>query len=89
VARATLNRVASKLYPDTICGVVYQYRQFSWTLEPKQIGDYKAYQLALQAAKAAYNYNSPVTHFHKSNINPKWASNLTRDIQVNNHVFYY
>lgn len=31
VAYVTMNRVASPRYPKTVCGVVWQHRQFSWT----------------------------------------------------------
>ena len=31
VAHVTLNRVRSPAYPDTVCGVVWQPGQFSWT----------------------------------------------------------
>ncbi|HIE75488.1 MAG TPA: cell wall hydrolase, partial [Gammaproteobacteria bacterium] len=31
VAAVTLNRMQSASYPDTVCGVVWQPHQFSWT----------------------------------------------------------
>jgi len=36
VAYVTLNRVRSPDYPDTICGVVWQPGQFSWTEDGKR-----------------------------------------------------
>ena len=65
VAEVTKNRVASKHYPDSICAVVFQRKQFSWTfqhnwktIEKILIGDIKhlkpedkkAYNTALQVA---------------------------------------
>jgi spore germination cell wall hydrolase CwlJ-like protein len=35
VAHVTLNRVCSSAYPDTVCGVVWQKGQFSWTEDGK------------------------------------------------------
>jgi hypothetical protein len=35
VAHVTLNRVRSPAYPDTVCGVVWQQGQFSWTEDGK------------------------------------------------------
>lgn len=35
VAKVTMNRVKSKRYPGTICGVVFQRKQFSWTHQQK------------------------------------------------------
>lgn len=31
VAYVTMNRVVNPNYPDTVCEVVFQYKQFSWT----------------------------------------------------------
>ena len=51
IAHVTLNRVASTKWPDSICDVVYQPYQFSWT---HQIRDQKprgnAWTVAKQAA---------------------------------------
>jgi spore germination cell wall hydrolase CwlJ-like protein len=35
VAEVTLNRVANARFPDTVCEVVWQDRQFSWTHDGK------------------------------------------------------
>lgn len=35
VAHVTLNRVDSPRYPDSVCEVVWQHRQFSWTQDGK------------------------------------------------------
>ena len=43
VGQVTMNRVASNKYPDTICHVVYQYKQFSWTLDNKPQSGYSIY----------------------------------------------
>ena len=68
VAKVTLNRVKSKQYPDSICAVVFQRKQFSWThqqpwtkiqkalngLEPsKNPLEVSAYQQAMKTAKTS------------------------------------
>jgi len=35
VAFVTINRLQSRRYPNTLCGVVWQKRQFSWTHDGK------------------------------------------------------
>lgn len=35
VAKVTMNRVKSKKYPDSVCKVVFQKKQFSWTHQQK------------------------------------------------------
>lgn len=37
IINVTLNRVKSKNYPDTVCDVVYQHKQFSWTLDKSKL----------------------------------------------------
>ena len=42
VAQVTLNRVKSKNYPKTVCGVVMQKHQFSWTKQVPKTEQQKA-----------------------------------------------
>ena len=35
VAQVTMNRVASPDYPNDVCGVVHQHKQFSWQWDGK------------------------------------------------------
>lgn len=37
VINVTLNRLKSGKYPNTVCEVVHQYKQFSWTLEQSKV----------------------------------------------------
>lgn len=93
VAIVTLNRVKSDKYPDTVCEVVYQYKQFSWTLSkpPKTINE-ESWDTALQAAKLAikshYKHNQNITHYHTKAVKPYWRNHLTKIITIGNHIFY-
>jgi len=75
VARVTLNRVASKRYPNTICEVVHQKKwdylrkryvsAFSWTeLPPKKNIKNKAWNQALKIAKDVYQNQSHTNNLH-------------------------
>lgn len=72
VAKVTMNRVNSGKYPDSVCKVVFQKYQFSWThqepwnkiqkalngVEPsKNPLDVSAYQQALKTAKTSLKTN--------------------------------
>ena len=50
VGNVTLNRVESDRYPDTICAVVYQRSQFSWTRNEPAITEKRAYDKAKKMA---------------------------------------
>jgi len=56
VAMVTMNRVRSKRFPSSICGVVWQKRQFSWTHDGKsdRPRDKKAWTLAQKVANFVY-----------------------------------
>ena len=57
VALVTMNRVKSKRYPGTVCGVVWQHRQFSWTHDGKSDhpSDRRAWSRARQIASFMLN----------------------------------
>ena len=85
VALVTLNRVADPRYPKTICKVVFQKNQFSWTNVSTKI----VYDLeSLDAAIKAVNYKGvfEATHYHATHVNPNWK--LKQVAKIGNHVFY-
>lgn len=92
VALVTLNRVDNPKYPKTICGVVYQKNQFSWThLKPKVKLDAALWQQAKEAALQAYMDRDilgvfKATHFHNKEVRPGW--NLHKVARIGNHTFY-
>jgi len=104
VAEVTMNRKASRLFPRTVCEVVYQKtwdpirkRQvsaFSWTefsKLPEPTGE--DWQRAQQVAKAVYyNRYTPqlqgALYFHATYIRPEWAKEKRRVARIGRHVFY-
>jgi spore germination cell wall hydrolase CwlJ-like protein len=104
VAEVTLNRQASRLYPRTICEVVYQKNwdplrkryvgAFSWTefdSLPEPSGD--DWQRAWRVAETVYYGKSIPTlqgalHFHATYIKPDWAKSKQRVARIGRHVFY-
>ena len=57
VAAVTMNRVKSYRFPNTVCKVVWQRRQFSWTHDGKsdRPKDKRAWQQAKSLAKLVYS----------------------------------
>lgn len=89
VAKVTLNRVKHKNYPKSICGVVYQKRQFSWTIKPSKAKiDNKDWLDSMHAATKAYNSTKafPATHYHNFTVRPRWG--LKKVAVIGNHIFY-
>lgn len=91
VAVVTINRTRKEGYPDTICGVVYQKGQFSWTTQNLKITDYSDYSDAIAAANMATDNpnilgNFSATHYHNTSVAPAWG--LKRVAKIGKHIFY-
>lgn len=104
VAEVTMNRVASKYYPDSVCDVVYQKNwdtirkryvsAFSWTefdTLPSPTGE--QWQLAMKIADIVYNGKQQPTldgalHYHAVYIKPSWSTEMTPVAKIDRHIFY-
>jgi hypothetical protein len=101
VAEVVMNRVRSRAYPNTICGVVYQGShlrtgcQFTFTcdgsLAHRPRG--RAWERAQRIATAVMlGYTRPVTqhatHYHTTAVNPVWSAGLVQTTQIGVHKFY-
>jgi spore germination cell wall hydrolase CwlJ-like protein len=74
VALVTMNRVKSRRYPATVCGVVWQPHQFSWTHDGKsdRPKDARAWKLAQKIAYFVYK------RFNTLSIQARRALDLTK-----------
>jgi len=95
VAHVTLNRVKADYWPDTICEVVYQEYQFSWThlIKDPTPKDKKAWDQALVIARDVMIGNTVdpsegATFYHASYVNPDWAKQMVISKVIGVHVFY-
>jgi spore germination cell wall hydrolase CwlJ-like protein len=98
-----LNRVAHKLYPSTICSVVFQNQhrrnacQFSFACDgvPERVTDRKSWDQAEDIARgvaAGTLYLTEVgyaTHYHATYVRPRWAPRMTKVTKIGLHVFYH
>ena len=96
IAAVTMNRVHSEDYPDTVCEVVWQRKQFSWTHTASKyhsVTDQAAWQQSLRLARSFLDSEKVsevgnATHYHASTVQPYWASEDKRVARVGNHLFY-
>jgi hypothetical protein len=101
VAAVTLNRVREKRWPDGICGVVYQKKQFSWTISrpmsrPTVIEDRAAWQRAAEVAVLslvglAPDYSQGATHYvapRRLRQMPVWTTAMAISHRIDGHVFF-
>ena len=95
VASVTLNRKRSRHYPDSICAVVWQSRQFSWTNQSvwHRPRNDRAWRFAMKLANKVYHnkVKLPVvsaTHFHARYVAPEWSTQMKRVARIGKHLFY-
>ena len=101
VGQVIINRVQSKHWPNSICGVVYQNKkwhnrcQFSFACDGKadRIRDRDSWQRAKAVAdKFANGYTmrsvARATHYHATYVRPRWARHFRKVERVGTHVFY-
>ncbi len=101
VAEVILNRVDSKSYPNSVCGVIQQgqYKrnacQFSFICDGKveHIGDRKSFE---ELGKVAWVMlqgkprilTGKATQYHAASVLPRWAKRLVRTARIGDHIFY-
>lgn len=97
VAWVTLNRVHSDLFPNTICKVVWEDSQFSWTADGKSdtpkdaVAWLEAKTVAVEVLETYKTSNDPTEgslFFHADYSNPYWNKKFDRVVEIDSHVFY-
>lgn len=101
VAEVIMNRVRSRHYPGSVCGVVYQGAerttgcQFSFTCDgsldstPYGRGWDRAEKIADHVMMGfARPVTSRATHYHTTAVDPVWNDSLVRTRRIGSHIFY-
>lgn len=97
VAEVIINRTNSPFYPNNVCDVVLQPKQFSGftNKEPEIKNDVqaKAWREALDVSwavllKGNTLLSSDVLHFHSINVHPYWIKSMKRAAKHGAHIFY-
>ncbi len=101
VGEVILNRVASKHYPNTVCGVVYEGSerstgcQFTFTcdgsMDKNPYGNHwaRSQEVATTVLTGGFTpFTNRATHYHTTDVKPVWAGNMRMTKRVGSHVFY-
>ena len=101
VAEVILNRVDSKLYPNTICGVIQQGQhrrnacQFSYNCDGKanRIGNKKVFdrlgKIAWSMIKGTpRKLTGQALYYHNTSVSPRWSRKFHRTAKIGSHIFY-
>jgi len=101
VAEVILNRVESRKFPNSICGVVNQGTgkrhqcQFSYACDgkPEVVNEPAAHRNVGKIARALMdgaprNLTLGATYYHNHTVSPRWSRVFTRTASVDGHLFY-
>lgn len=94
VAGVIMNRVASDRFPDTVCEVVNQTKQFSYktTIDPSVMVEpedwNKAYRLAKHILKSGKYFVHNSCHYDVYWSRPYWTKHYKIEFVLGKHVFY-
>lgn len=101
VAEVVINRKASKRYPNTICGVVFQNEhrkhrcQFSFACDgktdtpPRGKTWNKSVSLANYVmSDSSLRLTDAATHYHANYVSPFWSRHLQKTVSIGRHIFY-
>ena len=94
VAQVIINRTKSNLYPNSICGVVNQRGQFSYSREGnlRPTGDL-AWRRSREIAELAQqwfwaNIAEAALSFHSVRVSPSWRKRMRQVGRIGAHIFY-
>jgi hypothetical protein len=101
VAQVILNRVRSPMFPQTICGVVYQGQmhpgcQFSFTCDghtdtPRNDEQWSLARSIAKKATAGELWLPEVgysTYYHANYVSPRWIGDMNKIDKIGRHIFY-
>lgn len=101
VAEVIMNRVASKQFPNTACGVVNQgtgrkYQcQFTYTCDGHKeiIAEKRAYERVSKVARVVLDgietkLTDGATYYHTTAVRPRWSRSFTQTARIGVHKFY-
>jgi hypothetical protein len=101
VAQVILNRVRSPMFPQTICGVVYQGQmhpgcQFSFACDghtdtPRDDAQWALAQDIARKITAGELWLPEVgysTYYHANYVRPDWVGSMSKIDKIGRHIFY-
>lgn len=91
VGKVVKTRARSPLFPNSVCGVVKQRKQFSWWPGSRNepLNDAAGVKKCEMAVGRIMNFNGfYALYYHNPSVRPKWAGRCKRLGKIGNHIFY-
>lgn len=94
VAETVINRQHEEGYPDDLCGVAFDHKQYSGINEEidlQAVFQDPAWETSISVAEDAISGNligTEATHYHTTTSKPYWSEDLILLGMYGNHIFY-
>ena len=95
VAYVTVNRRDHDYFPNTVCDVVWDRGQFSWTNDgvSDDMNNEEAYRIARNIAEWVYDGKEEdptdgALFYHADYANPSWNQAMEVSVVIDKHIFY-
>ena len=94
IAEVVMERVYTDGYPKTVCGVVWQHGQFSWTNDGKSdrpkdtVAWLQAQIVANEVLLYGGEFRTGATHYATRDSHPYWVGDMDVVGMYGNHIFY-
>ena len=96
VGEVIMNRVDNDQYPDNVCDVIKQHRQFSWyedgisNLPNKTTHSWRESERAAEEVMFSItsSFHPDVQYYHADYVDPYWNRNMTKVATIGAHIFY-
>jgi hypothetical protein len=89
VSKVVMTRVQLREFPNTVCGVVKQNKQFSWYNSIRTRRPVPANSACMKAATEALKFRGYFAdHYHANYVRPRWRRNMQAVAQVGVHIYY-
>ena len=90
VAEVTMRRVEDDRWPDDVCGVVFEKRQYAWNHKPVVIREPDAWALARDIAGIVMRKGTRATSCadHFAQGSPSWSHGMDLENTIGLHHFW-
>ena len=94
IAEVVMERVYDPDYPKTVCDVVYDHKQFSWTEDGKSdkpkdtVAWLQAQIVANEVLLYGGEFQTGATHYATRDAHPYWLGDMDVVGMYGNHIFY-
>ena len=95
VATVIINRVKSPLFPNSVCEVIRQPRQFSYWWDGKsdrmkdKVARLVAFRMARKVLEGLRSTEvNGALYYHTNRVDPNWAGHLRQVAAFGSHIFY-